>query len=109
MRCFGPRCAPPTIASPRRVGRTRCARFYPGERVYTFWKYFRNAFARDAGLRIDHLLVSPSLGKRLISAEVHSGVRGWDKASDHAPTWIELADAAQGDKARARRLRNERR
>jgi hypothetical protein len=36
-------------------------------------------------------------------------VRGWDKASDHAPTWIELADAAQGDEARARRLRNERR
>jgi exodeoxyribonuclease-3 len=60
-------------------------------------------------LRIDHLLLSPSLGKRLIRAEVDSGVRGWDKASDHAPTGIELADAAQGDKARARRLRNERR
>jgi exodeoxyribonuclease III len=67
---------------------------HPGERIYTFWDYFRNAFARDAGLRIDHLLLSPSLGKRLIRAEVDSGVRGWDKASDHAPTWIELADAA---------------
>jgi exodeoxyribonuclease-3 len=66
---------------------------HPGERIYTFWDYFRNAFARDAGLRIDHLLLSPSLGSRLIKAEVDSSVRGWEKASDHAPTWIELADA----------------
>src|SRR4051812_44939994 len=58
---------------------------HPGERIYTFWDYFRNAFARDAGLRIDHLLLSPSLTGRLISAEVDSGVRGGDKASDHAP------------------------
>ena len=66
---------------------------HPGERVYTFWDYFRNAFARDAGLRIDHLLLSPSLAKRLTRAEVDSSVRGWERASDHAPTWIELADA----------------
>jgi len=65
---------------------------HPDERIYTFWDYFRNAFARDAGLRIDHLLLSPSLAGRLTRAEVDSAVRGWEKASDHAPTWIELAD-----------------
>jgi exodeoxyribonuclease III len=64
---------------------------HPGEHIYTFWDYFRNAFARDAGLRIDHLLLSPSFADRLLSAEVDSHVRGWEKASDHAPTWIELA------------------
>jgi hypothetical protein len=41
---------------------------YPDERIYTFWKYFRNAFARNAGLRIDHLLLSPSLAGRLVAA-----------------------------------------
>jgi exodeoxyribonuclease-3 len=66
---------------------------HPGERIYTFWDYFRNAFARDAGLRIDHLLLSPSLAGRLKAAEVDSHVRGWEHASDHAPTWIELAGA----------------
>jgi exodeoxyribonuclease-3 len=65
---------------------------HPGERIYTFWDYFRNAFARDAGLRIDHLLLSPSLAARLVRAEVDSAVRGWEKASDHAPTRIELAN-----------------
>lgn len=66
---------------------------HPGERVYTFWKYFRNAYARDAGLRIDHLLLSPSLADRLVAAGVDRDVRGWDKASDHAPVWIEISDA----------------
>ncbi|MDQ0464953.1 exodeoxyribonuclease-3 [Caulobacter ginsengisoli] len=65
---------------------------HPGERLYTFWDYFRNAYARDAGLRIDHLLLSPSLAPALKAAEVDRHVRGWEKASDHAPTWIELAD-----------------
>jgi exodeoxyribonuclease-3 len=63
---------------------------HPGERVYTFWKYFRNAFARDAGLRIDHLLLSPDLAPRLKAAGVDRQVRGWEKTSDHAPVWIEL-------------------
>ena len=67
---------------------------HPGETIYTFWDYFRNAFARDAGLRIDHLLLSPKLAKRLVAAEVDSFVRGWEKTSDHAPVWIELADKA---------------
>ena len=64
--------------------------FHPGERIYTFWDYLRNAYGRDAGLRIDHLLLSPSLARRLKAAGVDCAVRGWDKASDHAPTWIEL-------------------
>lgn len=65
---------------------------HPDETIYTFWDYFRNAFTRDAGLRIDHLLLSPALAKRLKRAEVDSFVRGWEKTSDHAPVWIELAD-----------------
>jgi exodeoxyribonuclease-3 len=65
---------------------------HPGETIYTFWDYFRNAFARDAGLRIDHLLLSPDLAPRLRDAQVASHVRGWEKTSDHAPVWIELAD-----------------
>ena len=67
---------------------------HPGERIYTFWDYFRNAYARDAGLRIDHLLLSPAVAARLKSAGVDRDVRGWEKASDHAPVWIELADGA---------------
>ena len=65
---------------------------HPGERVFTFWDYFRNAYGRDAGLRIDHLLVSPSLRPRLIAAGVYRSFRGREKASDHAPTWIDLKD-----------------
>ena len=63
---------------------------HPGETIYTFWDYFRNAYARNAGLRIDHLLLSPPLAKRLKAAEVDRDVRGWEKTSDHAPVWIEL-------------------
>lgn len=63
---------------------------HPGERIYTFWDYFRNAWPRNAGLRIDHLLLSPSIVGRLKAAGVDREVRGWDKASDHAPVWIEL-------------------
>lgn len=67
---------------------------HPGERIYTFWDYFRNAYARDAGLRLDHLLLRPSVAPRLKAAGVDRDVRGWEKASDHAPVWIELADGA---------------
>lgn len=63
---------------------------HPGERIYTFWKYFRNAFARDAGLRIDHLLISPQLAPRLVDAGVDRHVRSWERASDHAPAWADL-------------------
>ena len=65
---------------------------HPDATIYTFWDYFRDAYARDAGLRIDHLLLSPTLAARLRDAGVDRDVRGWDKSSDHAPTWIELAD-----------------
>jgi exodeoxyribonuclease-3 len=73
---------------------------HPGERIYTFWDYFRNAYARDAGLRIDHLLLAPSIADRLKAAGVDRDVRGWDKASDHAPVWVELSQA----RTRARRV-----
>jgi exodeoxyribonuclease-3 len=63
---------------------------YPNERIYTFWDYLRNAWGRDAGLRLDHFLLSPHLAKRLKAAGVDKHVRGWDKTSDHAPVWIEL-------------------
>ncbi len=65
---------------------------HPDETIYTFWDYFRNAYARNAGLRLDHLLLSPAIADRLVAAEVDRHVRGWEKTSDHAPAWIELAD-----------------
>jgi exodeoxyribonuclease-3 len=68
---------------------------HPDERVYTFWDYFRNAWGRNAGLRIDHFLLSPSLAKRLAAAGVDREIRGREHASDHAPVWIEVADADQ--------------
>jgi len=63
---------------------------HPDAQIYTFWDYFRNAFGRDAGLRIDHLLLNPALAGRLVDAGVDKNVRGWEKSSDHAPTWVEL-------------------
>ena len=63
---------------------------HPTETIYTFWDYFRNSYGRDAGLRIDHLLLSPAIAGRLISAGVDREVRGWEKASDHAPTWVDI-------------------
>jgi exodeoxyribonuclease III len=67
-------------------------KLYPEEKIYTFWDYFRNAYGRDAGLRIDHFLLSPDLSSRLKAAGVDRDVRGWEKSSDHAPVWIELKD-----------------
>jgi exodeoxyribonuclease-3 len=74
---------------------------HPDERIYTFWDYFRNAWPRDAGLRIDHVLLSPGLAPRLTAAGVDRHVRGWEKASDHAPVWIELADGKRPRKRSA--------
>ena len=61
-----------------------------GERIYTFWHYWRNSFERDAGIRIDHALLSPALAKSLKAAGVDRTARGWEKTSDHAPLWIEI-------------------
>ncbi|MDB5257543.1 MAG: xthA [Chitinophagaceae bacterium] len=65
-------------------------KLHPNEIIYTFWDYFRNAYGRNAGLRIDHFLLSPEVAKRLKRAGVDKEVRGWEKSSDHAPVWIEL-------------------
>ena len=58
--------------------------------VWTFWDYQAGAWARDAGFRIDHLLLSPQAADRLLSAGVDKAYRGREKASDHAPTWVRL-------------------
>ena len=62
----------------------------PDETIYTFWDYFRNAYARNAGLRIDHVLLAPSLAGRLQAAEVDRHVRGRELSSDLAPVWVKL-------------------
>lgn len=66
--------------------------FHPDERIYTFWDYLRNAYARDAGLRLDHFLLNSRLKNKLLKAGVDKEERGRDHSSDHAPAWIELAD-----------------
>jgi exodeoxyribonuclease-3 len=65
-------------------------RIHGEERIYTFWDYFRNHWQRNSGLRIDHLLLNAELASRLVDANVDRWVRGQPKASDHAPTWIQL-------------------
>ena len=67
---------------------------FPEERIYTFWDYFRNHWQRDSGLRIDHLLLSAALKKRLLNAGVDRHVRSVAHASDHAPVWVELSEAS---------------
>lgn len=63
---------------------------HPDERIYTFWHYWRNSFERDAGIRIDHALLSPPLATTLLGAGVDRTPRGEEKTSDHAPLWVEL-------------------
>lgn len=67
-------------------------KLYPNEVIYTFFDYFRNAYERNAGLRIDHFLLNPAVAKQLTAAGVDRHVRGWEKSSDHAPVWIEIKD-----------------
>jgi exodeoxyribonuclease III len=64
---------------------------FPNERIYTFWDYLRQAWPRNAGLRIDHLLVSPKLAARVTDAGVDTWVRALPHASDHAPVWMTLS------------------
>ncbi len=80
---------------------------HPDDRLYTFWDRFRNGWPRDAGLRIDHLLVSPSLRPRLARAGVDREMRGRAHASDHAPVWIELDPEAATKAPRPRRRARE--
>jgi exodeoxyribonuclease-3 len=75
---------------------------HPNERIYTFWDYFRNAYGRNAGLRIDHVLLNAPLAKRLVAAGVDRDVRGWEKSSDHAPVWIEVKDVGAAKKKSSR-------
>ncbi len=69
---------------------------HPHEAIFTFWDYFRKHWERNAGLRIDHLLLSATLAPCLVRAGVDTWVRGEEHASDHAPTWIELDLASMG-------------
>jgi exodeoxyribonuclease-3 len=64
---------------------------YPEGAVYTFWDYTAGCWQRDAGFRIDHLMLSPQAADRLLDAGVHKEYRGRERASDHAPTWVSLA------------------
>jgi exodeoxyribonuclease III len=75
---------------------------HPNEPMYSYWSYLRERWPRDAGLRIDHLLLSPNAAKRLLDGGVDRGVRGKENASDHAPVWIELRESA-GASPRKRR------
>src|SRR5215831_16260603 len=74
---------------------------HPDEPMYTFWDYKRRAWERDAGLRLDHLLLSPSLVDRLHAAGVDRSVRGKVGASDHAPVWIELREISKRQRVTA--------
>ncbi|HEX8443684.1 MAG TPA: exodeoxyribonuclease III [Allosphingosinicella sp.] len=65
---------------------------YPEGAIYTFWDYTAGCWQRDAGFRIDHFMLSPQAADRLLDAGVHKDYRGREKASDHAPTWVSLAD-----------------
>ena len=65
---------------------------FPDKTIYTFWDYMRNRWPRDAGLRIDHLLLSKQLRRKLDDAGVDREVRGAEGASDHAPVWVEIRD-----------------
>ncbi|MCX2584810.1 exodeoxyribonuclease III [Pedobacter sp. MR22-3] len=63
---------------------------YPDEIIYTFYDYLRNAFGRNAGLRLGHFLLSPGLSEKLIDGGVDKHVRSWQGTSDHCPVWIEI-------------------
>lgn len=75
---------------------------HPQDAIYTFWDYFRNAYARNAGIRIDHFLLNAPAAKRLDGCGVERDVRGWEKSSDHAPVWISLRDGVSARKRAAR-------
>jgi exodeoxyribonuclease III len=75
---------------------------HPDEAVFTFWDYFRKHWDRNAGLRIDHLLLNAELAPCLVEAQVDRWVRGQEHASDHAPAWVRLDLSKLGKKPRIR-------
>ena len=75
---------------------------HPNDRIYTFWHYMRHRWERDAGLRLDHLLLSPSLARKLKEAGVDRVARGREGASDHAPVWMVLGETRPGTRAARR-------
>ena len=78
---------------------------HPEERIYTYWDYMRNRWPRDAGLRLDHVLLSPDLRERLVASGVDREVRGKANASDHAPVWVKLANGSASRKKASRVIR----
>jgi exodeoxyribonuclease-3 len=78
-------------------------RLHPDEAIFTFWDYFRKHWDRNAGLRIDHLLLNAALAPCLLEAGVDRWVRGQEHASDHAPAWVKLDLSKLGKKPAARR------
>jgi len=89
-------CQPESRAAYRTIlnqGWTDAIRvLHPDTHEYTYWDYFQNRYERDHGLRIDHLLLSPRVADRLVAGGVDRTPRGWEKASDHTPAWIEIED-----------------
>lgn len=67
-------------------------KLFPDQKVYTFWDYLRHAYSRNAGLRLDHILLSPLLEDRFLEGGIDRHVRSWEKTSDHAPVWICLKE-----------------
>jgi exodeoxyribonuclease-3 len=78
---------------------------HPGEQIFTFWHYVRQKWERNAGLRLDHLLLSPEVARRLEDAGVDRSIRGLDGASDHAPVWITLGNVAKAKRSTRRGAR----
>jgi exodeoxyribonuclease-3 len=76
---------------------------HPTGGVYTFWDYKRDRWPRDAGLRLDHILLSPVVAKRLADAGVDREVRGMAGASDHAPAWVVLSPVDRPRRSRKSR------
>ena len=109
---FGPRCGTPFTGWWSADGSTLSA-LHPDERIYTFWDYFRNAWVRNAGLRIDSSSVECGSRKTLARRRCEPRGSRMEKASDHAPAWIELsagktASATRAGERRAPRARNSR-
>jgi hypothetical protein len=105
-RCRCPICCPGAAVDEAQAHRP-WRRAHRRANLHFFWKYFRNAFARDAGLRIDHLLLSLSLKNRVVAGGVAREVRSWEKTSYHAQAWIELKDIVQSGSGRKRGIDGE--